>query len=109
MWFIFPQIKGLGKTETSQYFAIYSREEAIAFLIDPVLGKHIREISNELIRLNNNDLIAVFGIPDNLKLCSSMTLFYEVSKEKVFYDVLDKFYYGKEDEKTLRILKKQEG
>ena len=109
MWFIFPQIKGLGKTETSQLYAIENKEEAIAFLMDPVLGNHIREISKELLVINNNDPIAVMGIPDNLKLCSCMTLFYEVSKEKVFYDVLVKFYSGKEDKKTLRILKTQEG
>ena len=102
-------LQGLGKTETSQFYAIENIEEAIAFLLDPVLGNHIREISKELIVINNNDPIAVMGIPDNLKLCSCMTLFYEVSKEKVFYDVLEKFYSGKEDKKTLRILKKQEG
>lgn len=109
MWFIFPQIKGLGKTKTSQLYAIDNKEEAIAFLMDPVLGNHIREISKELLVIINNDPIAVMGIPDNLKLCSCMTLFYEVSKEKVFYDVLVKFYSGKEDKKTLRILKTQEG
>lgn len=109
MWFIFPQIKGLGKSETAQYYTIENREEALTFLMDSVLGDHIREISMELLKINSNDPIAVMGIPDNLKLRSSMTLFYEVSKEKVFYDVLVKFYSGEEDRKTLKILRIQEG
>lgn len=109
MWFIFPQIKGLGKSETAQYYAIENKEEALAFLFDSILGNHIREISMELLKINSNDPIAVMGIPDNLKLRSCMTLFYEVSKEKVFYDVLVKFYCGEEDRKTLNILKRQEG
>ena len=86
-----------------------NKEEALAFLFDPILGNHIREISMELLKINSNDPIAVMGIPDNLKLRSCMTLFYEVSKEKVFYDVLVKFYCGEEDRKTLNILKRQEG
>lgn len=104
MWFIFPQIKGLGKTYISQYYAVESVEEAKAFLLDLQLGKNIREISNELTKINYSDPVAVMGTPDDLKLRSSMTLFYEVSKEKVFLDVIDKFFFGREDEKTLRIL-----
>ncbi len=104
MWFIFPQIKGLGKTEISQYYAIENREEALAFLSDVVLGNHIREISSVLLKNINSNPIEIMGIPDNLKLCSSMTLFYNVSGEKVFFDVLEKYYSGKQDKRTLKIL-----
>lgn len=104
IWFIFPQIKGLGKTETSQYYAIENREEALAFLSDAVLGNHIREISSVLLKNKSSNPIEIMGIPDNLKLCSSMTLFYNVSGEKVFFDVLEKYYSGQQDKRTLKIL-----
>lgn len=105
MWWIFPQIAGLGMTSTSQKYSIKSIEEARAFLTHPYLGKNLREISNLLLTLDTNDAYEVFGYPDNLKLCSSMTLFGEAdSNEAIFQKVLDKFYGGRKDERTLDIL-----
>lgn len=107
MWWIFPQIVGLGMTSTSHKYSIKSLDEAKAFLNHPYLGKNIREISNVLLGLDTDDAYEVFGSPDNLKLRSSMTLFAEAAPEdKTFQDVIDKFYGGKKDEKTLDIIKK---
>ncbi len=109
MWWIFPQIVGLGMTATSHKYSIKSMDEAKAFLSHPYLGKNIREISNVLLGLDANDANRVMGYPDDLKLRSSMTLFAEAAPdEKVFQKVLDKFYGGKKDERTLTILKELE-
>ena len=107
MWYIFPQYKGLGLSETSQYYSINSLEEAKQFLNHPVLGMRLREISNELLKLQETDAKAIFGKPDYLKLKSSMTLFAEVdgSGNKIFQKVLDKFYEGQKDLRTLAFLK----
>ena len=105
-WWIIPQIVGLGMTSTSQYYAIKSLDEAIAFLAHPYLGKNIREISNVLLGLDTDDATMVMGYPDDLKLRSCMTLFVEAAPdEEVFQKVLDKFFGGKKDERTLEILK----
>ena len=85
MWWIFPQIAGLGMTSTSQYYSIQSLDEARAFLEHPYLGKNLRDISKVLLALETNDADYVMGYPDNLKLCSSMTLFSEADPtEKSF-------------------------
>ena len=105
-WWIIPQIVGLGMTSTSQYYAIKSLDEAIAFLAHPYLGKNIREISKVLLGLESNDATAIMGYPDDLKLRSCMTLFAEADpNEEVFQKVLDKFFNGEKDERTLEILK----
>lgn len=107
MWWIFPQIVGLGMTMTSQMYAIKSLEEAMDFLEHPYLGKNLREISEILLGLDSSDASAIFGYPDNLKLRSSMMLFSEAAPdEKVFQKVLDKFYGGAKDERTLDIIKR---
>lgn len=109
MWWIFPQIVGLGMTATSHRYSIKSIDEAKAFLSHSYLGKNIREISNVLLGLDTNDASRVMGYPDDLKLRSSMTLFAEAAPdEKVFQKVLDKFYDGKKDERTLTILQELE-
>ncbi len=107
MWYIFPQIKGLGHSVTAQYYAIRNREEAEAYLEHPVLSKHLLEISEELLKLDSNDPGEVFGFPDHLKLRSSMTLFYIVSGQEVFKKVLDKFFDGKLDQRTVRLLEEK--
>lgn len=106
MWYIFPQLKGLGRSPTAQYYGIADQEEAREFLNHPVLGTHLKEISRALLELTTSDADAVFGFPDNLKLCSSMTLFAKVSGEEnsVFHQVLDKYFGGKWDDRTLRLL-----
>lgn len=105
MWYIFPQMKGLGKYATSQLYGIGSLEEAAAYLADPYLGGHMYEICDALLQLDTGNAHAVFGSPDNLKLRSSMTLFALVAgDDSVFQKVLDKYYGGRRDGKTLQLL-----
>ena len=108
IWYIFPQINGLGFSETSQYYAIKSKEEATAYLAHPVLGKRLIEICEALLQLPDNNAHNIFGSPDDLKLKSSMTLFASLPHTHPVFDaVLQKFFNGKKDEKTIRILEQQ--
>ncbi len=105
MWYTFPQMKGLGHSYTSQYYAIESLDEAAAFLKDPYLGNNLLEICGVLLELETDNPTAVFGRPDDMKLRSCMTLFSAVSEnDSVFRKVLDKYFAGKPDMRTLRIL-----
>jgi uncharacterized protein (DUF1810 family) len=105
MWYIFPQIAGLGYSQTAQYYAIADLDEAKEFLKDDMLGKNIVEISEALLEVESNDATHVMGWPDDLKLRSSMTLFALANPEcDVFRKVLDKFYGGEMDERTIEIL-----
>ena len=105
MWYIFPQIRGLGKSSTSQFYAIQSLDEAKAFLEHPYLGHNIIEISEALLSLDTSDAYEVFGKPDDKKLCSSMTLFAIASEgPSIFQKVLEKYFSGKYDSRTKRIL-----
>jgi len=106
MWYIFPQVKGLGFSQTSRYYAIEDMNEAAEFLKHPVLGVRLINISKELLKLESNNATSIFGSPDDLKLKSSMTLFSGVpGSDPVFQLVLDKFFNGTKDENTLRIIK----
>lgn len=105
MWYIFPQIRGLGSSETTKFFAIKDKDEAIAYLNHPVLGARLIEISSVLLNLNINDPITIFGSVDSLKLKSSMTLFSLIeTTPPVFQNVLNKFFDGKQDMNTIHIL-----
>jgi len=105
MWFIFPQIAGLGFSETSRYYAIKDLREAAGFLQDPVLGSRLINISRELLKLKTNNAHQVFGSPDDLKLKSSMTLFSMLpGADPVFQLVLEKFFNGEKDTKTLHLV-----
>ena len=96
------KIHGLGRSSTSQYYAIKSLDEATAFLQDPYLGGNLLEICHALLVLDTNNATEVFGKPDDRKLKSSMTLFSLVpNASPVFQNVLDKFYNGKRDQRTL--------
>jgi len=107
MWYIFPQIAGLGITETSKHYAIKDIAEATDYLMDQTLGVQIVNICQALLELDTDNAHAVFGSPDHLKLKSSMTLFDAVPVTfPVFGRVLDKFYRGERDQRTLDILKK---
>lgn len=108
MWYIFPQIKGLGYSSTAQYYAIQDENEAENYLNHPILSKRLMEISEELLKLDSNNASEVFGYPDDMKLKSSMTLFFLVSEQEIFEKVLDKFFGGKIDRKTVEILKKMQ-
>lgn len=107
MWYIFPQLSGLGHSQTARYYAIRDRAEAEAYLAHPVLGKRLLEISSELLKLESSDATAVMGWPDDLKLKSSMTLFNLVSREPVFRQVLEKYFRGEEDVYTVQAISRQ--
>jgi uncharacterized protein (DUF1810 family) len=105
MWYIFPQIAGLGMTDISRHYAIKDIQEATDYLMDQELGFGLTEICKALLQLESNDANAIFGSPDDLKLRSSMTLFDAVPATfPVFKQVLDKFYDGIPDPRTLAIL-----
>ncbi|MGF0093610.1 DUF1810 domain-containing protein [Lachnospiraceae bacterium SGI.066] len=105
MWFIFPQIAGLDYSETARYYAIKDLDEAKAYMEDYTLGTNLIEISEALLEVESSDADEVMGWPDNLKLKSSMTLFALAKPEcEVFQKVLDKFFGGEQDQKTIEIL-----
>jgi uncharacterized protein (DUF1810 family) len=107
MWFIFPQIHGLGRTSTSEYYSIKSEEEARQYLSHPILGARLLECARAVWALEGRSASQIFGFPDDLKLKSSMTLFAHIAGPgSVFARVLDKCFAGKPDEKTLEILSK---
>lgn len=105
IWYVFPQINGLGFSNTTKYFSISDMNEAVEYINHPVLSARLIEISSELLKLESNDPMVIFGTPDCYKLRSCMTLFkYAKPDEPVFQQVLDKFCNGTEDYRTLKIL-----
>lgn len=105
MWYIFPQIAGLGFSSTSKFYAVKDRQEAEDYLRDPVLGKRLVEISNALLEIEGKTVNQIFGSPDDAKLKSSMTLFGALENtDPVFQEVLDKYFDGAKDEKTLKLI-----
>lgn len=91
MWYIFPQIHGLGHSTTAMYYEIQSKTEAVEYWNDPVLRSHMEEICQELLKLEGS-IDWIMGYPDNLKLRSCMTLFWLVTGEQLFKAVLDEFF-----------------
>ena len=108
IWYIFPQVAGLGFSPTSQRYAIQSRAEGLAYLEHELLGPRLRECTQALLNLGPCDITGVMGRPDDLKLKSSMTLFAEISSEPIFQQVLKRFYAGSIDELTLAFLDENE-
>ena len=110
MWYIFPQIRGLGFSSMSAYYGIQNLKEAEDFLKDPYLGENLRTICQALLELDTDDPHQVLGSPDDLKLLSSMTLF-EAAEGKggVFTKVIEKYYGGRRDQKTIELLGKISG
>ena len=113
IWYILPIMKGLRESKTAIYYGIKDLDEATDYLKNDILRAHLIEMSNALINLGNVNILNVMGYIDDIKLQQCMTLFNKVEKEKqidcgnVFQKVLEQFYEGKEDEKTLEILEKQ--
>jgi uncharacterized protein (DUF1810 family) len=102
MWFIFPQVAGLGRTATAQQFAISSLDEAQAYLRHPVIGPRLRECAQILAGLDGQSADQILGSVDAMKLRSSMTLFMTAAPdEPVFREVLDKYFGGAADQLTL--------
>jgi len=107
MWFIFPQIAGLGFSSLSQKYAIKGRDEAVAYLQHHILGPRLNEITNALLELEGKSAFDIFGNQDTMKLKSCMTLFATVSLENsLFHRVLDKYFGGEQDSRTIDILAK---
>lgn len=101
MWFIFPQIRGLGYSPTSVEFAISGRDEAVAYLKHPVLGPRLKECTNLVLRIDGRSALDIFGEPDDTKFRSSMTLFAKVSSDDIFERALQKYFQGAPDSLTL--------
>jgi|SRR5689334_5911681 len=106
MWYVFPQIEGLGGSTMSRRYSIKSADEARAYLDHPLLVARLRECFAAVLSLEGRSAHEIFGSPDDLKLRSSATLFAAVSGEAVFNDVLEKYFDGKPDEETLRRLRR---
>lgn len=104
MWFVFPQVAGLGFSAMSQRYAIGSRAEAEAYLAHPVLGPRLIECTRLVLAVDGRTINAILGAPDDSKFRSSMTLFSAVSNEPVFDDALAKYFAGERDGATLEIL-----
>lgn len=106
MWFVFPQIAGLGHSAMAHRYAISDRDEARAYLAHPLLGPRLNDCAQALLAHPDRSARAILGSPDDLKLRSSMTLFAAVAPEQpVFQAVLDRFYAGQADEATLSRLR----
>ncbi len=107
MWFIFPQIDGLAHSTTSKHYAIKSIEEARQYLNHPVLGTRLLECADTVLAIEGRSISEIFGYPDDLKLKSSMTLFaYVADPRSVFVRVLEKYFRGEQDVRTLNLLEK---
>lgn len=105
MWFVFPQVSGLGKSENSMKYSIKSIFEAKTYLTHDILGTRLRECTLKTISIQDKNIAQIFGHPDDIKFHSSMTLFNFVSEsEQIFSEALNRFYNGKEDQLTLEII-----
>ncbi|TDS08958.1 DUF1810 domain-containing protein [Sphingobacterium paludis] len=105
IWFIFPQIQGLGQSENAQFYIMKNLEEAEQYLAHPILGENLIEITRELLLIEGKTALEVLGWPDNLKLQSSMTLFAKASgNHPIFQQVLDRYFEGKMDMQTLKLI-----
>ncbi len=105
IWFIFPQIRGLGRSTISQEFAISGREEAQAYLQHPLLGPRLKQCTQLALQVEGSSALEIFGTPDDMKFRSCMTLFAEVSADDdIFHRALQKYFDGKPDRLTLERL-----
>ncbi|CAI3788391.1 hypothetical protein AHFPHNDE_02067 [Pseudomonas sp. MM227] len=105
MWFVFPQLAGLGRSETARFYAISGAAEAVAYLHDPLLGARLLECTRTVLEHSGKSVTAMFGSPDDMKLRSCMTLFASVAPEQVcFQQLLNRFFNGEPDEKTVALL-----
>lgn len=105
IWYIFPQVAGLGHSSMAEKYAIQSREEAVAYLSHAVLGARLKQCCEALLKHHEKKIQDIMGFPDDLKLRSSMTLFAMISTEgSVFHKVLNAFYSGQKDERTIAFL-----
>ncbi len=109
MWFVFPQLKGLGMSHYAQFYGLSGRDEALAYVNHALLGSRLKEVVSILLMSNATNPEVIFGRTDAMKLRSSLTLFASVdsSEEQIFKKCLDKFFFGMQDERTLSLLSEQ--
>ena len=109
MWFVFPQVAGLGFSAIAQRFAIGSRTEALAYLAHDILGPRLIECTGLVMNVTGSTIHDILGSPDDLKFHSSMTLFAAVSDNSLFTDALARYFAGARDQATLEILSRFDG
>lgn len=109
IWYVFPQIQGLGESNMSVYYAIEDKQEAMDYLENTILKKRLIEISTALLEVENKTVIEILGTIDAMKVKSSMTLFHLIDpSEKTYKEVLDKYYDSTLDENTIKILNQKQ-
>lgn len=108
MWYVFPQLRGLGQSTSAWYYGIENLDEARIYLAHPLLGRRLREITQAILDLPETDIMKIFAWPDNMKFHSCMTLFAQVSEDDLFVQALDKFFDGRENDLTLNLLRQKE-
>lgn len=104
MWFVFPQMRGLGRSSTAEFYGIASRGEGEAYLAHPLLGARLRDATVAVLLHRNVSVHAIFGSPDDMKFRSSMTLFARIDRDGPYRATLDAFFAGDEDQATIRLL-----
>ena len=104
IWFIFPQLRGIGRSRMSHHYGIQDIAEAKSYYAHPILGKRLQE-ATQLLLHQDKDLVEIFGHLDAMKVRSCMTLFYHATGDKMFMKVIEKFFGGNEDDLTLELLK----
>jgi len=107
IWYIFPQLKGLGSSYYSDYYGIESIDEAKEYVANSYLYGNLRKITEELLKVNTTSINDIMDNPDDLKLRSSMTLFYIATNDELFKEVLDKYFNGQMDQKTINLLQEE--
>lgn len=109
MWFVFPQLAGLGRSATAEHYAIRNLDQARRYLADPVLGERLREVVRLMVGHKNKSAFEILGSPDDLKFRSCLTLFRKAAAENsdraLFGKWLDQFYRGQLDDRTLQLLR----
>jgi len=109
MWFIFPQLSGLGRSTMAERYAIQSIDQAKRYLADPILGGRLRHDLRLMLRHKDKSALQILGSPDDLKFRSCLTLFYEAASDEpdrsLFAEALEQFYYGEPDPRTLELLR----
>lgn len=106
MWFVFPQLKGLGRSAMAEHFGIESADEAIAYLRHPVLGPRLKECTRIVLEVEGRTAAQIFGAPDDMKFRSSMTLFAAVADEPLFTRAIEKYFDGV-DQRTIAMLQRR--
>ena len=104
IWYIFPQLRSLGRSSRSTYWGIRDRSEAVKYLNDPILNRRLREITEALLLHEGQTIVSILGEIDSIKVQSCMTLFDNLSPNDIYGKVLDVFYEGKRDRNTLQLL-----